>query len=157
MYKKRTVVISGLILISLIVLSTTAVASQRGHFFKQPANQEEMAIKNRIDAEVNNFKSQVDEDIANAFTIELTSLEKIDHKALGTDSFKPFETVFIEVITQQKTGDVLPSIYINGNTGYILEKKADGTNVVYRIEKNQNVWTILQKESKPGKYIEPPQ
>lgn len=46
---------------------------------------------------------------------------------------------------------VAPFTFIKGNQGYILFKKADGTNFVYTLTKENGNWKVIKKESKQGK------
>jgi hypothetical protein len=47
-----------------------------------------------------------------------------------------------------------PITFIKGDQGYILFKKTDGTNIVYRIKKENDQWMVTQKSRKPGKKMD---
>ncbi|GAA0430576.1 hypothetical protein GCM10008983_03740 [Lentibacillus halophilus] len=43
-----------------------------------------------------------------------------------------------------------PVTFLKNDKGYVLFKKSDGTNVVYTIQKEDDTWKIINKESKQG-------
>lgn len=47
-----------------------------------------------------------------------------------------------------------PVTFIKGNIGYMLFKRADGTNVSYQLQKKDGTWIVTDKTSKPGKKME---
>ena len=47
-----------------------------------------------------------------------------------------------------------PVTFIKGNIGYMLFKRADGTNVSYQLQKKDGTWIVKDKKSKPGKKME---
>lgn len=157
--------IISLIAVALILVSTLVVNGQTalakangGHDFKTPNTTEEKMAKDKIDKVVAKFKQEVDKDIEDTFMINLSDYKKIDHKAiLTTNSSSSLKKIFISIMLNQQTGDIIPSIYFQGNKGFIIEKKADGTNVVYTIHNNSDQWEISKKEQRTGRHIPPPQ
>lgn len=49
---------------------------------------------------------------------------------------------------------VAPITYLKENKGYILFKKGNGTNVVYFLEKINDIWIVQDKKEKKGKKME---
>ncbi|MGX2958397.1 DUF3888 domain-containing protein [Peribacillus sp. JNUCC 23] len=74
---------------------------------------------------------------------EFTSLshiaEKIVTTMLNPDIKPPFKNV------------IDPVTFINGSHGYILFKRADGTNYMYVLKKRDDEWQITDKKKKQGK------
>ncbi|MEH7453202.1 DUF3888 domain-containing protein [Gottfriedia acidiceleris] len=44
-----------------------------------------------------------------------------------------------------------PVTFINGNKGYILFKRSDGTNTLYEVIKENNEWIVVEKKNKNSK------
>lgn len=44
-----------------------------------------------------------------------------------------------------------PVTFIKENKGYILFKKADGTNIVFQLSKLNGKWEVVKKERKQGR------
>jgi len=49
---------------------------------------------------------------------------------------------------------IKPVVYLKEKNGYILYKLSDGTNILYKIEKEDEIWRIKEKLSKQGKKME---
>ncbi|MFF2755880.1 DUF3888 domain-containing protein [Psychrobacillus sp. NPDC058041] len=47
-----------------------------------------------------------------------------------------------------------PVTFIKGNTGYLLFKKSDGTNVNYHVQKKDGNWIVIGKNSKQGQKMD---
>lgn len=131
-----------------------AFADQLKFFsFKEPSNPEELRIKEKIDGELEKFRSAVSADIVETSQIDLSNFKKVVPKEIiGNQQYETLTDVFFSILSGQKAGDIIPMIYLNGDKGYILEKKATGENFVYYIE-NQNGWEIVKSENGLGKVI----
>ncbi len=131
-----------------------AFADQLNLFsFKSPSNQGELKIKEKIDGDLFKFKSAVNEDILKDFSINLINFKEISHEEIiGNQEYKSLQSVFFSILKGQKEGDILPTVYLSGEEGYILEKKANGKNFIYHIQ-NQNGWEIVKTDKSLGKII----
>ncbi|SFJ22572.1 DUF3888 domain-containing protein [Thermoflavimicrobium dichotomicum] len=54
-------------------------------------------------------------------------------------------------ITPPEKNVINPVTYIKGDQAYILFKLADGTNVLYVLQKEKNIWKVMEQKKKPGK------
>lgn len=153
-----SVLVAFLVIGSSLVNNTSVVASQLGHAFKVPTNEAEVKIKKEIDQKINAFRATVNQDVSNSFGLNLESYSEINYKEILSGQHDELKNAFFEVVVTQKPGDVMPSVFINNsqNEGYILEKKANGTSVIYTLKKDGSSWVIVSQDMKPGKYIEPP-
>jgi len=103
----------------------------------------------------NAFLQDVDKDIAGSFQLSLTDLKKVDVQPLYDQQEEQYASTMLGVLSQvrrtQDYGDINPSVYLkqDGQSGYVLEKKADGTNHLYSIAYNQG-WAIIKTDSAPG-------
>lgn len=140
----------------ILVLCTAAIG---GVYALEQKSEVSQAVKKQIDNQVNQFLAKVDEDVQQSFNLNLAGYEKIDRKALFQDKKayeKSLRSVYMEVIMNQSDGDILPQLYVNAqqNTGYILEKKADGQNVLYTIQKEDGEWRMVDTQEATGNVIE---
>ncbi len=113
------------------------------------------------------FKSDVLMDIQNTFNINLKSYQKYELDTLRylsesqDGSLKSLiqlnEGIFKDKLTPDinppEINVVAPFTFIKHNQGYIFFKKADGTNFVYTLRKENDTWQIIKKESKQGKIM----
>ncbi len=49
---------------------------------------------------------------------------------------------------------IYPVTFIKNNNGYILLKKSDGTNVFYRVIRDNDKWKVIELKSKVGKKMD---
>lgn len=97
----------------------------------------------------------VDKDIAGSFQLSLTDLKKVDVQPLYDQQEEQYASTMLGVLSQvrrtQDYGDINPSVYLkqDGQSGYVLEKKTDGTNHLYSIAYNQG-WAIIKTDSAQG-------
>lgn len=68
-------------------------------------------------------------------------VEKISANISFTDIKPPLKNV------------IRPVTFIKETKGYILFKRADGTNEVYTLEKKDGTWQVIDKKSKQGKVM----
>ncbi len=47
-----------------------------------------------------------------------------------------------------------PVTFIKDNTGYMLFKKSDGTNVNYKVQKKDGIWIVTDKNQIQGKKMD---
>lgn len=83
------------------------------------------------------YKSEIQKEYKSLSDI----VEKIIVNILNPETIAPYKNV------------INPVTFINGNKGYILFKRADGTNVVYQVEKINDRWQVIDKKSKQGKLM----
>lgn len=102
----------------------------------------------------NAFLLEVDKDVAATFGLPLAELKKVDEQPLYDQQDDPYASTMLGVLAQvrrtQDYGDIMPSVYLqDGQNGYVLEKKADGTNYLYTIAYDQE-WAIVKTDSALG-------
>lgn len=106
-------------------------------------------------------------DIQNTFKLNLDAFEKLTYDQLSfkAEKQKPYKSlsnlvndmIEIEVNPEINTPStpyknvITPVTFINKNEGYILFKKANGTNVVFIVSKPDGKWVVVNKKSKQGK------
>ena len=72
----------------------------------------------------------------NDFKSHLNIVEEIVTKILLPERKIPYKNV------------IDPVTFLKGTTGYILFKKSDGTNVIYKVQKKDGNWIATDKNSK---------
>lgn len=150
---KKYFTFSMIILLFFFVAIGVVNADQKKYFsFKEPSNSEEAIIKERLDKELSNFKRVVNEDIAKGLDINLTGYSQIIDEELIESGDESLNRIFNDILLNQRVGDIFPTLFTNGNHGYIFEKKADGHNYIYVIEKDSE-WKITSILDKAGEYI----
>lgn len=100
----------------------------------------------------------VDKDVADSFQLSLADLKKVDEQSLidQQQQEEQNDSTLLGVLARIRRtldyGDIIPSVYLkqDGENGYVLQKKADGTNYLYTIAYNQG-WDIVKTDSAPGK------
>lgn len=157
---KRKLVILTICFVIGSCLAVVAYADPLNYVsFTEPQNQFEQEIKQEIEQRLTRFKNEVDSDILSSSDLSLDGYTLIDNQTFYTDeTYKPVAILISkEVIMQQENGDIIPSVYINGDNGYVLEKKADGTNHIYYFEFNQEEqkWQLEKIHSAQGKVMLP--
>lgn len=117
--------------------------------------------------EINEFYSATLSDIKQSFNLNLESYSSYTYNQLQyqteiNNEFKSLFNIAEEIVTNILLPErkipyknvIDPVTFIKGNTGYMLFKKSDGTNVNYQIQKKGGNWIITDKNSKQGKKIE---
>lgn len=117
--------------------------------------------------EVHKFYKKALSDIQKSFRLKLRSYNKYNSKQLHYFAEKNPENeslanIVAEIITKEITPNVTspyknvinPVTYIKGKHGYILFKKKDGTNIVYKVNNQAGQWKVESTESKQGKVME---
>jgi len=121
-------------------------------------NAQTMNGEDTADAALKAYESHmldVDKDIAGSFQLSLADLKKVDEQPLYDQQEEQSDSTLLGVLAQVRRtldyGDIKPSAYLkqDGQSGYILQKKADGTNHLYTIAYNQG-WAIIKTDSAQG-------
>ncbi|MFF2753108.1 DUF3888 domain-containing protein [Psychrobacillus sp. NPDC058041] len=77
--------------------------------------------------------------------------KKEDYRSLSAIT----ETIVLNILNPEihppYKNIISPVTFINGNNGYILFKKADGTNMLFKVKKKNNAWNVVEKKSEKGK------
>ena len=77
-----------------------------------------------------------------------------ERKALFTTAENIVVNICHPLIKKKKKNILNPVTYIKDSTGYMLFKKADGTNVIYQVQKKDDHWIVMNKNSKQGKKMD---
>lgn len=112
------------------------------------------------------FKREVIDDIQGTFNLDLKTYQQYDLYALRylSESDKRFSPLVLlsEAIQKNELSPdkkppyinvIDPIAFIKDHKGYILVKKADGTNILYSIIETGGVWKIAHKQSAQGKQM----
>ncbi|MEJ8545184.1 hypothetical protein [Brevibacillus borstelensis] len=151
--------------LTISLLSISAIGFANASSVKQ-----EIPLEKKVKLEKNlkEFRDKVNDDIASSFNIELSGYKQLDRAALFQDKsgeLDALKNAFMEVIENQEEGDIMPNIFINEETneGLILEKKSDGKNKIYKLEKgnsknlskhtNHDDWKIVDEDETEGEII----
>jgi hypothetical protein len=110
------------------------------------------------------FYDEVISDIRQTFKLNLNSFKKLNYEQLLYKSekqreYKSLSDIVTDIIDNELTPEIIPPYknviepvtFIKENQGYILFKKADGTNMVFQVFKLDGKWGVVKKESKQGK------
>jgi len=103
-------------------------------------------------------------DIKQSFNLKLELYSEYNYSQLQYKAEKQKEYKSLADITEAIVVNVLnpeihppyknvidPVTFINGNKGYILFKRSDGTNTLYEVIKENNKWIVVEKKNKNGK------
>ncbi|HAM81730.1 DUF3888 domain-containing protein [Ornithinibacillus bavariensis] len=115
---------------------------------------------------ITDFYNEAISDILQSFKLNLTSFNKLNYEQLMFKSekqmeYKSLSDIVTEIIDDELTTEIntpynpyknviAPVTFIKGHQGYILFKKADGTNIVIEVFKLNDKWVVVNKESKQG-------
>ncbi|MDQ0229230.1 DUF3888 domain-containing protein [Metabacillus malikii] len=121
----------------------------------------------KFEKDINEFYKETLSDIKQSFNLNLESYSSYTFNQLQyqTEINKEFKSLFIiaeEIVTnillpERKIpykNDIDPVTIIKGNTGYILFKKSNGTNVNYQVQKKDSNWIVTDINSKRGKKMD---
>jgi hypothetical protein len=109
------------------------------------------------------FKKAIIQEIQKAFNIDFEPYQKYEYgqliytaeKQKEMKSLVDINTKIVEQFQQQAVmgfkNVVAPFTFIMDNSGYIVYKKSDGTNIVLMLKKVDGTWSVIKEESKPGK------
>jgi len=117
--------------------------------------------------EINEFYSATLSDIKQSFNLNLKpyssyTYNQLQYQADINNEFKPLFYIAEEIVTNILLPErkipyknvIDPVTFIKGNTGYILFKKSDGTNVIYQVQKKDDNWIVTDKNNKQGKKMD---
>ncbi|MFJ7738861.1 DUF3888 domain-containing protein [Lysinibacillus sp. NPDC097287] len=127
--------------------------------FKHEGGKEEKGI--------NEFYSETLSDIKQSFNLNLEPYSSYTYNQLQyqtelNNEFKSLVNIAEEIVTNILLPErkipyknvIDPVTFIKGNTGYMLFKRSDGTNVIYQVQKKDGVWIVTDKNSKQGKKMD---
>ena len=111
-----------------------------------------------------NFYNEAITDIKETFKINLNSFKKIKYEQLLYKSekqkeYKSLSDIVTDIIVNELNPEIKPPYkniiepvtFIKNNQGYILFKKADGTNIVFQVSRLNGKWVVVKEESRQGK------
>ena len=120
-----------------------------------------------VEKAINAFYRATLLDIQQSFKLDLASYtsyryNQLQYQAEINHDMKPLATITEEIVTtilfpERKIpykNVIDPVTFIKGDTGYMLFKRADGTNVSYQLQKKDGTWIVTDKASKPGRKME---
>ncbi|WP_432361974.1 DUF3888 domain-containing protein [Sporosarcina sp. UB5] len=106
-------------------------------------------------------------DIQKSFHLNLLPYERYDYNQLRYKAEKHNEFNSLAHIAEEIVINILsmeiqppyknvinPVTFIKGNEGFILFKKADGTNFYYKVLKENGIWKVIDQDSEKGKKME---
>ncbi|MCL1702675.1 DUF3888 domain-containing protein [Lysinibacillus sp. Bpr_S20] len=121
----------------------------------------------QLEKDINEFYKATLSDIKQSFNLNLESYSSYTYNQLQyqteinnefTSLFKIVEEIVTNILLpERKIPDknvIDPVTFIKDDTGYILFKKSDGTNVNYKVQKKDGNWIITDKSSKQGKKMD---
>lgn len=120
-----------------------------------------------LEKEINEFYKATLSDIKQSFKLNLGSYSsytynQLQYQAEINNEFKSLFNIAEEIVTNILNPErkipykniIDPVTFIKDNTGYMLFKKSDGTNVIYKIQKKDGNWIVTDKNSKQGKKMD---
>lgn len=121
----------------------------------------------KLEKDINEFYKATLSDIKQSFNLNLGSyssytFNQLQYQAEINNEFKSLFNIAEEIVTnillpERKIPNknvIDPVTFIKGNTGYMLFKMSDGTNVKYRVQMKDGNWTVTDKSSKQGKKMD---
>lgn len=113
---------------------------------------------------IGQFYQEALADIQQTFELHLKDYQMYTYDQLLFESeiqkdFIPLAHIAEKIITTLLNPEIKPPFknvidpvtFINGSQGYVLFKRADGTNYVYVLQKTDDDWQITNKKKKKGK------
>lgn len=121
----------------------------------------------KLEKDINEFYKATLSDIKQSFNLNLGSYSsftynQLQYQAEINNEFRSLFNIAEEIVTnilfpERKIPNknvIDPVTFIKDNTGYILFKKSDGTNVIYKVQKKDGNWIVTDKNSKQGKKMD---
>ena len=121
----------------------------------------------KLEKDINEFYEATLSDIKQSFNLNLESYSTYTYNQLQyqteiNNEFKSLFHIAEEIVTKilfperkiPNKNVIDPVTFIKGNTGYILFKKSDGTNVNYQVQNKDGIWIVTDKNSKQGKKMD---
>ena len=116
---------------------------------------------------INEFYKATLADIAESFELNIESYasytyNQLRYQAEINNEFKTLTAIADEIVInillpQRKIPDknvIDPITLIKDNTGYMLFKMSDGTNVIYTLQKKDEKWEVTDRKKKQGKKMD---
>lgn len=120
-----------------------------------------------VEKAINAFYRATLLDIQQSFKLDLASYtsyryDQLQYQAEINNDMKSLAMIAEEIVTNILFPErkipyknvIDPVTFIKGNIGYMLFKRADGTNVSYQLQKKDGTWIVTDKTSKPGRKME---
>ncbi|WP_025784643.1 DUF3888 domain-containing protein [Sporosarcina sp. D27] len=121
----------------------------------------------KLEKDIDEFYKATLSDIKQSFNLNLESYTAYTYNQLQyqteiNNEFNSLFTIVDEIVTnilapERKIPNknvIDPVTFLKDNTGYILFKKSDGTNVIYKVQKKAGNWIVTDKNSKQGKKMD---
>ena len=121
----------------------------------------------KLEKDINEFYKATLSDIRQSFNLDLGSYSsytynQLQYQAEINNEFKSLFNIAEEIVTnilfpERKIPNknvIDPVTLIKDNTGYMLFKRSDGTNVNYKVQKKNGNWIVTDKNSKQGKKMD---
>lgn len=121
----------------------------------------------KFEKDINEFYKATLSDIKQSFNLNLESYStytfiQLQYQTEINKEFKSLyniaEEIVINILLPERKipykNVIDPVTIIKGNTGSILFKKSDGTNVNYQVQKKDGNWIVIDKNSKQGKKMD---
>ncbi|WP_391207312.1 DUF3888 domain-containing protein [Psychrobacillus sp. L4] len=121
----------------------------------------------KLEKDINEFYKALLSDIKQSFNMNLESYSsytynQLQYQAEINKEFKSLFNIAEEIVTNILLPErkipyknvIDPVTFIKGNTGYMVFKKSDGTNVNYQVQKKDDNWIVTDKNSKLGKKMD---
>lgn len=134
-----------------------------------PAGVETLSYAHKGDEEertLHHFYNVVVSDIKETFDLRLDSYTKytfnqLQYMAQVDGEFKSLFAIAEKVVTDILNPSIQPPYknvidpvtYVGSDKGYIIFKKVDGTNVVYEVRREDEIWKVVNEETRPGKQM----
>lgn len=111
-------------------------------------------LSNTKNQEDDHNKQALIAEFQNVFGINLNDFTKYEYGEPITSHVLGLNKSFNEVFKSLEKGDILPLMFVKKNLAYILFKKEDGLNHLYRFERiKQDKWDFKNKEVKIGRRV----
>ncbi|WP_155591164.1 DUF3888 domain-containing protein [Lysinibacillus cavernae] len=120
-----------------------------------------------VEKEINAFYRATLSNLEQSFGLNLASYSsytynQLQYQAEINNEMTSLVTIADEIVTNILFPErkipyknvVDPVTFIKGNSGFMLFKKADGTNVRYQLQKTDGTWKVTDKASKSGKKMD---
>lgn len=117
----------------------------------------------QVEKDINEFYKATLSDIEKSFNMNLVSYTSYRYNQLQYQAeinnefnslFKSAEEIVTNILFPERKipykNVIDPVTFIKGDTGYMLFKKSDGTNVIYKVQKQNGNWMVIEKNSKQG-------
>ena len=121
----------------------------------------------KLEKDIDEFYKATLSDIKQSFNLNIDhytayTYNQLQYQAEINNNFKSLFTIAEEIATnillpERKIPNknvIDPVTFLKDDSGYILYKKSDGTNVNYKVEKKDDNWIVTDKNSTQGKKMD---